>query len=98
MNRAEHNFETRVRKYIARQPHCWVLPKGSQVKGVHDVICCIHGWFVSIELKRDDNQGSYGETKAQAIRGRQIMDADGIYRVIDNMDDLVELIKSLERK
>ena len=50
--------------------------------GTPDIIACIDGCFVGIEVK-DDVLGSYSLTLAQKMRGEQIMNAGGEFWLVD---------------
>lgn len=49
----EKNFENKIKKFLAEQG-AWVLKTwggGMQRSGVPDLICCVNGVFVGIEVK-----------------------------------------------
>jgi len=56
--------------------------------GVPDVIACVRGMFVGIEVK-DDSDGRYTTTEAQKRRLKAIKNIGGKTRVVDknNIDD-----------
>jgi hypothetical protein len=48
-------FKEHVRRDLAKLPHCW-FEKIQQVciRGTPDLLVCIAGFFVAIELKKDE--------------------------------------------
>lgn len=48
----ETKFKEKVQAYLRTLPHCWFY-KAQEVgrRGVPDLICCIRGRFVALELK-----------------------------------------------
>lgn len=53
---AEKNYENKIKKYLTDRGH-WVLKywAGSQYtkSGIPDLLCCINGYFVAIEVKAE---------------------------------------------
>lgn len=68
----------------------------SEVTGMPDMIACIGGRFVGIEVK-DDIDGPYSLTKAQKMRLRAIVSAGGVACVVDkhNLPDFIEFVDQL---
>ena len=64
--------------------------------GMPDLIACVNGRFVGIEVKYD-KEGSYGMTKAQRIRLRQIVKAGGVGCCVDknNLQSFKKLLDLL---
>lgn len=51
--KAETNFKVRVKAYLATLPHTWhVKVQQVGIRGTPDILCCIRGRFVALELKR----------------------------------------------
>lgn len=74
-----------------------VQADGSGNKGVSDCVLCHCGQFIGIEFKRDLH-GSYGVTKAQEIRGRQIKHAGGQWYAVDSLAEVKDIIAENERR
>lgn len=55
------------------------------------------GLFMSVEVKRDKN-GPYKATTAQQIVGKQIMQAGGLWYVLDDDKDVDAILTVLEGK
>lgn len=68
----------------------------TNIIGFPDLLACVNGRFVGIEVKYDKN-GTYGVTKAQEMRLRHIMNAGGVACVIDkdNVDGLESFLDRL---
>lgn len=57
----EKEFENQVKKYLKNVPNCWffkVWGGGFQKSGIPDLIACINGKFVAIELKSENGKPS----------------------------------------
>jgi hypothetical protein len=73
----EKQLQKKVIKVLNSLPHTWffkVWGGGFQRSGIPDLICCINGVFVSIELKGDNGR----PTKLQELNIRNINEAGGI--------------------
>ena len=60
-------------------------------KGTPDILCCIHGVFVGIELKLE-HHGKYGLTKPQEVRLRQIQKAGGLGFCVTSIEEVEEIV------
>ncbi len=73
----EKNFENRVKRFLTEQG-CWYVKYwgGGQFTkaGVPDLLCCIHGRFVGIELKASNGHPS----ELQLRQLRLIEEAGGV--------------------
>jgi len=73
----ERQFQTKVIKYLKALPNTWLFKVwggGFQKAGIPDLICCINGVFVAIELKAE-----YGKaTELQKMNIKQINASGGI--------------------
>jgi len=59
--------------------------------GVPDVICCIRGKFVSIEIK-----APYGrQTELQKYNERKVTEAGGVYKVIRSFEEFLTVLKEM---
>lgn len=62
--------------------------------GRPDLTACVYGQFVGLEIKRPGKLNNISE--AQKIVGRQIENAGGFWRAVDNLDDVKELIQYIK--
>lgn len=80
INITEKQFENKVKKYLKQLPNCWftkIWGGGYQKAGIPDILACINGKFVAIELKSDVGKPS----ELQKRNVRLINEANG-YGVI----------------
>lgn len=73
----EKDFKNKVIDYLKSQPNTWyfkVWGGGFQKAGIPDLICCINGIFVAIELKADNGK----PTEIQKLNIKNINAAGGI--------------------
>lgn len=61
---------------------------GALKPGAPDMIVCIDGRFIGVEIKTRTGRQSDTQRKAQAAIGR----ADGDYRVVRSLDDLMAIL------
>lgn len=75
--------------YLNGRPATYVLNVGggaSTAKGTPDIVGCASGRFYAFEVKKPE--GSYGLTKTQEIRLKQIREAGGIAQVVTSVSDV----------
>lgn len=73
----EKQFQKKVIKYLKATPKTWfvkVWGGGFQRSGIPDLICCVNGVFIAVELKGGDGRVS----ELQKMNIRQINEAGGI--------------------
>ena len=71
----EKTFETKVKKFIEDQ-NCWVVKffaNRMTKKGIPDIICCINGYFVAVEIKAVHGEAS----DLQIYHCKKIREANG---------------------
>lgn len=91
----EQNLQKEVLEYLRSRKDVYVVriqANGSGNKGQPDIIVCHYGQFIGIELKRDID-GAYQVTKPQEIRGRQINAAGGIWKAVDSIADVEQVLE-----
>ena len=57
---AEKNFENRIKKYLEKN-NCWFVKFFANAytsSGIPDILCCINGRFVGIEVKQEKGKPS----------------------------------------
>jgi Holliday junction resolvase len=98
---SEKNFENKIKKYIESEG-------GWQVKffanamtrtGIPDLLCCINGYFLAIEVKAENGHPSEIQ---QYVIGK-IRDAGGVAVIVypsafDELKNIVQLLKRDEYK
>lgn len=57
MKQPETKLKERVLRDLKELPQTWcVKTQQVAIRGTPDILACICGWFVALELKRDDKQ------------------------------------------
>ena len=62
--------------------------------GIPDIICCIKGRFVGIEVKQEDGI----QSDAQKVTCKNIREAGGEYWIVWSYEDFVEQFNEFARK
>lgn len=73
----EKQFQTKVIRYLKTLSNTWffkVFGGGFQRSGIPDLICCINGAFVAIEMKAEKGKA----TELQKMNIKNINEAGGI--------------------
>ncbi len=89
MGRVESKIQADIIAYLRGLPATYAINYGGNTstgKGTPDILVCHGGYFVAFEVKRPD--GSYGVTKVQEIRMRQIQEAGGLAFVVTSIEDV----------
>lgn len=91
-----------VKKWLKENGYWYYVPvsAGYGRHGIPDFVCCADGLFVGIETKapgkrEKDNRGC---SALQVLVGKEIIDHNGIWVVVDGEDDLVNLKETIEWK
>lgn len=87
----------KVMNVLQNRADCYVVRMANAPTGTPDVIACVKGRFVGIEVK-DDVDGTYTITRAQKIRAKRILQAGGEFLLIDKnnvqfLNDTLDAIK-----
>lgn len=93
---AEKNFETKVKKYLESQ-ECWFVKffaNRMTRKGIPDVLACVNGFFVGIELKSTAGK----PTDLQIYNRNKIRRCGGISIVLypEQFEDFKLMIEDLK--
>lgn len=94
----ETKFAHKIDDLLKSYEGLWFLNTyGNAVQraGIPDRIICYKGKFIAIELKRPDGKGR--ESKRQEIEGFKILNANGIYAVVDSIEQLKSILQKVER-
>lgn len=92
----EKQLENKMKKYLSSKNiyHFKVHGNGFMRSGIPDLICCINGRFVAIEIKRPDGKGKV--SKLQEIEIYRIKKSDGIAVIMNNYDQFVKFIGEIK--
>ena len=92
---SEKNFENKIKKFLEAQG-AWFIKywAGAQFtkSGIPDILCCVNGYFVAIEVKAKNGKPS----ELQLYNVRKIREAGGIAIVL--YPDQFEEFKRFMRK
>ena len=91
----EKRFEMKIRKELEKY-NAWVLKtwgNGIQRAGIPDLIVCLNGHFVGIEVKAEKGKPS----ELQKYNIKKIKEAGGIAMIVypDDFEDLKKLLERL---
>lgn len=94
-NKGETKVVNKIRAYLTQTyPGCFhykVNGNGFQKKGLPDIIGCIEGRFIGLEVKDPANR-SYGATELQLYRLEEIRQAGGIAAIVTSVEEVKELL------
>ena len=75
----EKDLQNRVLKHLtleSKSNPIWFYKSSDRYQiGIHDIICCFNGWFVTFELKDPDSYNK--ETKMQEYNKKEINKCNG---------------------
>ena len=91
----EKNVENKIKEYLFNNGYYYFKVHGSKFmeRGIPDLVCCVKGFFVGIEVKREGAKNTQSEY--QKIHERNILKANGHYILADNLREVVEYIEGL---
>lgn len=90
----ESVLQSKITRYLKMQGRFYIKTQagaGTQVGSPDIVTLNNEGKFVGLELKRDDNVGSYGVTLEQRHQGNKIKSFNGEWHAINSFTQFLEL-------
>ena len=92
---AEKQFENKIKKYL-QDKGCWLVKffaNRMTSVGVPDILACVNGWFVAVEVKAENGKMS----KLQFYQMTKILQAGGIHVLLypDGFEDFRALVEAL---
>ena len=87
----EADIQRKILLYLASVEAWTVKTVTSNKKGVPDIIACVKGIFVGIEVKRPGKK----PTPLQRVQGKLIGEAGGVFTVAYSVEDVKNAIKHL---
>ena len=94
----EKVIENRIKQALTSLGHnCWFFKHaaGAAMKvGIPDIICCIKGKFVGIEVKQENGH----QSAAQKVTCKNIQAAGGEYWLVWSYEDFVEQFNAFARR
>lgn len=95
-NRLEKALEKEIKEYLTFTKAFWYKTHGSvyTVSGLPDIICCIRGKFVGIEVKRPDKSKAR-HSDVQKVQKDCIERAGGVYILANDFESFKKEVDSL---
>lgn len=90
----ERSITRAIKAALDREPGVWHIkysPAGYGTAGVPDLLCCVRGRFVALEVKQP---GAY-MTKVQHHMAEQIEAAGGTVRAVRSVDEALEVVRGI---
>ena len=85
----EQAIQRKILDYLSTLPDCWAFKCiTSNRSGTPDIIACIGGRFVALEVKTIKGQPS----PIQVVQMQRIRDAGGIAEVVRSVEDVLHLV------
>lgn len=97
----EKNFENKIKKFLDEN-NCWYVKyfaNGYTKKGIPDLLCCVNGFFLAIEVKAEKGVAS----DLQKWHVEKIRFAGGLSFILkpsqfENFKELVKALKNEKRQ
>lgn len=87
----ESQIQTKIIKYLNGIGAYTIKTISTNRNGCPDVICCLNGRFIALEVKTDKGIVS----KLQEHNIKQIKNSGGIAEVVRSVDDVKKIVKCL---
>lgn len=93
---AEKTIENKIKEYLFKKGHLYFKVHGSSFMepGISDIIACICGRFVAIEVKATGKKSN--ESAQQKIFGNNVIKSNGLYYLVDSLEEVVEIVEGIE--
>lgn len=92
---AEKDFENRIKRYLSSKGIWYVkyFANGFTKKGIPDLLCCVNGRFVAVEVKAENGRA----TPLQLKCIERIKESGGVALVLypSDFEEFKELIESM---
>lgn len=89
----EKTVEDKIKDYLFAHDIYYFKVHGSKFmpKGIPDIISCVNGYFVAIEVKRPGGR----ESEHQKIHRNNICKSNGVSIVADCLEDVIAVVEPL---
>jgi hypothetical protein len=95
----ENEFRDRhIIPFLKRMPLTkYFIKQANSVRGIPDIICCINGKYIELEVKKDKNELSKPRHKLQEYEMQKTRNANGWAFTVypDNWEEVKSLLISL---
>jgi Holliday junction resolvase len=90
----EKTVENEIKDYLFRNGVYYFKVHGSKFmpSGIPDIICCLNGSFLGIEVKRPGAKNEQSEQ--QKVHERNIIKSGGTYLLVDSLEEVVNYVES----
>ena len=94
----EKSVETKIKDYLFQKGIYFFKVHGSKFMpiGIPDIVCCICGKFVGIEVKRPGAKNEQSE--AQKIHERNIKKSHGTYLLVDSLEEVIDYVEHCSKE
>ena len=94
----EKSVENKIKEYLFQQGWYYFKVHGSKFmpSGIPDIVACINGYFLGIEVKRPGAKNEQSE--AQKIHERNIKKSNGTYLLVDSLDEVIAYVEHVTKK
>ena len=92
-SKLEGELQKECLRWVKSLPEVWVLKvvgSAVQASGVPDILMCVNGHFVAVELKRPDGKGCVSDIQKAQIE--RIQRAGGTAVVVDSFEKFKEVV------
>jgi Holliday junction resolvase-like predicted endonuclease len=94
----EKSVENKIKEYLFNKGIYFFKVHGSKFMepGIADIIACVDGHFVGIEVKRP---GAKNEQSAQQkVHERNLIKSGGTYLLVDDLQEVVDYVEHRTKK
>ncbi len=91
----EQDYQRKIVKYLEGRGHYVVKVISASKKGVPDILACVNGYFLAIEVKTPTTMGN--TSKLQEYNLAKIEEAEGVSVVAYDVGQIDGMVKILER-
>lgn len=91
----ESTIVRRIMTWLKSQPDCFCWKEHGGMygtAGIPDIICCINGRFVALEVKNEKGR----TTKLQDVTIKRIQDAGGYAAVVRSLDEVKTIVAAVK--
>jgi len=92
-SKLEGELQKECLRWVKSLPEVWVLKvvgSAVQASGVPDILMCVNGHFVAVELKRPEGKGRVSDIQKAQIE--RIQRAGGTAVVVDSFEKFKEVV------
>ena len=89
----ESHVQAKMMKTLHERGHYARKIQNACSAGTPDILACVHGWFLAVEVKRPKGGRT---TPLQELNRRQIIMNGGVSLIAPSLEELVEVLNFLE--